>query len=147
MENKFETMTVKELKEESRKRGLTLESKGHKFNKGELIERIMKYEEEQKDIQYDIQKKIDEAGECEELMTSENDKDSESWIEDSKEAEATEEESVEETKYISYANTLEEIEKKYGNRKKQEIYDNELKAGSFVVFIHYVEALNGNSYK
>lgn len=40
----FKSMTVKELKEESRKRGLTLESKGHKFTKSELIDRIMEYE-------------------------------------------------------------------------------------------------------
>ena len=40
MNRTFEEMTVKELKEESRKRGLTLESKGHKFTKPELIERI-----------------------------------------------------------------------------------------------------------
>ena len=51
----FKTMTVKELKEESRKRGLTLESKGHKFTKPELIERITKWDAEQADSDADIQ--------------------------------------------------------------------------------------------
>lgn len=141
----FETMTVKELREESKKRGLTLESKGKKFTKPELIERLIKWDMEQADI--------DEAGQPD---------DNETWGE----AECTKEvetcadceeapcENTPEVKtnrdkdgYIVYAKTLEEIEKKYGNRKKQEIYDNELKVGSYVVFVHYVEARNGQIYK
>ena len=62
MNKTFEEMTVKELREESRKRGLTLESKGHKFTKPELIERLIKWDMEQADIDEDIQKAIDEAG-------------------------------------------------------------------------------------
>ena len=61
MNKTFEEMTVKELKEESKKRGLTLENKGHKFTKPELIERLTKWDEEQADIDADIQKAIDEA--------------------------------------------------------------------------------------
>lgn len=147
----FVTMTVKELKEESRKRGLTLESKGHKFTKPELIERITKWDAEQADIDADIQKAIDEAGQPD---------DNETWGEtdctkevetcaDCEEApcENTPEVETKEDGYIVYAKTLEEIEQKYGNRKKQEIYDNELKVGSYVVFVHYVEAKNGQIYK
>lgn len=149
----FKTMTVKELKEESRKRGLTLESKGHKFTKPELIERITKWDAEQADIDADIQKAIDEAGQPD---------DNETWgeTECTKEVETCAEceeapcENTPEVKtnrdkdsYIVYAKTLEEIEQKYGNRKKQEIYDNELKVGSYVVFVHYVEARNGQIYK
>lgn len=149
----FETMTVKELREESRKRGLTLESKGKKFTKPELIERLTKWDIEQADIDADIQKAIDEAGQPD---------DNETWgeIECTKEVEACAEckhapfENTPDVKtnrdkdgYIVYAKTLEEIEQKYGNRKKQEIYDNELKIGSFVVFVHYVEAKNGQIYK
>lgn len=141
----FETMTVKELREESKKRGFTLESKGKKFTKPELIERLIKWDMEQADI--------DEAGQPD---------DNETWGE----AECTKEvetcadceeapcENTPEVKtnrdkdgYIVYAKTLEEIEKKYGNRKKQEIYDNELKVGSYIVFVHYVEARNGQIYK
>lgn len=147
MNKTFEEMTVKELREESRKRGLTLESKGHKFTKPELIERLTKWDA-------DIQKTIDEAGQ-EILVDPEGD---EAWGD----AECEKVESAEcehapcentpkvETKedgYIVYAKTLEEIEQKYGNRKKQEIYDNELKVGSYVVFVHYVEARNGQIYK
>lgn len=149
----FETMTVKELKEESRKRGLTLESKGHKFTKPELIERLTKWDAEQADIDADIQKAIDEAGQPD---------DNETWgetectkeVESCAECEETPCENTPEVKtnrdkdsYIVYAKTLEEIEQKYGNRKKQEIYDNELKVGSYVVFVHYVEARNGQIYK
>ena len=77
----FETMTVKELKEESRKRGLTLERKGHKFTKPELIERLTKLDSEQADIDEDVQKEIDEAGQPD---------DNETWGE----TECTKEESV-----------------------------------------------------
>lgn len=146
----FETMTVKELREESRKRGLTLESKGHKFTKPELIERIKKWDAEQADIDADIQKAIDEAGkpddnetwgdaECEKVETFEEFKHNP--------CEKTPEVETKEDGYIVYAKTLEEIEQKYGNRKKCEIYDNELKVGSYVVFVHYVEARNGQIYK
>ena len=149
----FVTMTVKELKEESRKRGLTLESKGHKFTKPELIERITKWDAEQADIDADIQKAIDEAGQPD---------DNETWgetectkeVESCAECEEAPYENTPEVKtnrdkdcYIVYAKTLEEIEQKYGSRKKQEIYDNELKVGSYVVFVHYVEAKNGQIYK
>lgn len=145
----FETMTVKELREESKKRGLTLESKGHKFTKPELIERLIKWDMEQADI--------NEAGQPDDNKT---------WVETWVEAGCTKEvetcadceeapcENTPEVKtdrdkdgYIVYAKTLEEIEKKYGNRKKQEIYYNELKVGSYVVFVHYVEARNGQIYK
>ena len=43
---RFEEMKVAELKQESRNRGLTLESKGHKFTKQELIDRLNAYENE-----------------------------------------------------------------------------------------------------
>lgn len=147
----FETMTVKELREESRKRGLTLESKGHKFTKPELIERLTKWDAEQADIQ----KTIDEAGQ-ETLVDPEGD---EAWGDAECEkveicaeceyapCENTPKVETKEDGYIVYAKTLEEIEQKYGNRKKQEIYDNELKVGSYVVFVHYVEARNGQIYK
>lgn len=141
----FETMTVKELKEESRKRGLTLESKGHKFTKPELIERLTKWDEEHDDI--------DEAGQLDDNETW-GETDCTKEVESCAECEEAPCENTPEVKtnrdkdgYIVYAKTLEEIEQKYGNRKKQEIYDNELKVGSYVVFVHYVEAKNGQIYK
>lgn len=147
MNKTFEEMTVKELKEESRKRGLTLESKGHKFTKTELIERLTKWDAGQVDIDADIQETIDEAGQ-ETLVDPEGD---EAWgdagCEKVETCENTPKVETKEDGYIVYAKTLEEIEQKYGNRKKQEIYDNELKVGSYVVFVHYVEARNGQIYK
>ena len=149
----FKTMTVKELKEESRKRGLTLESKGHKFTKPELIERITKWDAEQADIDADIQKAIDEAGQPDDNETW-GETDCTKEVESCAECEEAPYENAPEVEtnkdkdsYIVYAKTLEEIEQKYGNRKKQEIYDNELKVGSYVVFVHYVEAKNGQIYK
>lgn len=130
MNKTFEEMTVKELREESRNRGLTLEHKGHKFTKSELIERIKAYDAEQK---------------TEEQPEPDVNIEDDPWEVD--EAKKVEREAHKEDGYITYAKTLAEIEKKYGNRKKQEIYDNELKVGSFVVFVHYVEAKNGNIYK
>lgn len=160
MNKTFEEMTVKELREESRKRGFTLESKGHKFTKPELIERLTRWDAEQADIDADIQKAIDEAGQTDAVV----DADEEEWLADVAECNKNVEtcadceeapcENIPEVKtnrdkdgYITYAKTLEEIEQKYGNRKKQEIYDNELKVGSYVVFVHYVEAKNGQIYK
>lgn len=136
MSKKYEEMMVKELREESRKRGLTLEHKGRKFTKSELIERIRNNDVDliEEDDKHDIQKAIDEAGQPEPM----ND-DNEAWGEDTKPEKPE--------GYIQFATTLNEIEEKYGNRKKQTIYDNELKAGSLVVFIHYVEAKDGNIYK
>lgn len=149
----FKTMTVKELKEESRKRGLTLESKGHKFTKPELIERLTKWDAEQADIDADIQKAIDEAGQPDDNETW-GETDCTKEVETCADCEEAPCENTPEVKtnrdkdsYIVYAKTLEEIEQKYGNRKKQEIYDNELKVGSYVVFVHYVEARNGQIYK
>ena len=153
----IDELTVKELREESRKCGLKLESKGHKFTKAELIERLLKYAEEQRDTQNDIQKAIDEAGQVD---VENNPEDEETWLEEAEVETKTEseedgwleehaivKENKEDDSYVRYARTLEEIEKKYGNRKKQHIYDNELNVGSFVVFVHYVEAKDGNIYK
>lgn len=147
MNKTFEEMTVKELREESRKRGLMLESKGHKFTKQELIERLTKLDAEQADIDEAGQEILvdpegDEAwgdAECEKVET---------FVEcEHAPCENTPKVETKEDGYIVYAKTLEEIEQKYGNRKKQEIYDNELKVGSYVVFVHYVEARNGQIYK
>lgn len=135
----LETKKVAELKQMSRERGLKLESKGHKFTKSELIERLLQSDDEQNDIN----KKIEEAAD-----------DEEAWDEPVLKHEVKEEpvkeqkkEETDETVFIRFAETIEQIETKYGKRKKQEIYDNELEVGCFVAFIHYVEAADGNIYK
>lgn len=135
----LETKKVAELKQMSRERGLKLESKGHKFTKSELIERLLQSDDEQNDIN----KKIEEAAD-----------DEEAWDEPVLKHEVKEEpvkeqkkEETNKTVFIRFAETIEQIETKYGKRKKQEIYDNELEVGCFVAFIHYVEAADGNIYK
>lgn len=130
-------MKVAELREESRKRGLTLESKGHKFTKAELIERLTKHDEENKDTQADIDKKISECVEVEK-ETSEKKKE----VENKKETSV-----VFNPERISFAKNLNEIIAKYGHEKPQDVYDSNLMVGSFVVFLHYVEAQDGNIYK
>lgn len=136
----LETKKVAELKQMSRERGLKLESKGHKFTKFELIERLLQSEDEQEDIN----KKIEEAA------ADDNEVWDEPVLKHEEKEEPVKEQKQEETKdngFIRFAETIEQFEKKYGKRKKQEIYDNELEAGCFVVFVHYVEAADNNIYK
>lgn len=133
----FETMTVKELREESRERGLTLESKGKRFTKAQLIERLLKWEKEQEDINSDIQKAIDEAGEepkCEDMKSCKDC--SNSPCENTPEIKE-----VKGNKF--FATTIEEIEQKYSGEKPEWVYEEELQIGSMVVFVQYVSALNG----
>lgn len=133
----YNNMKVAELREESRKRGLTFESKGHKFTKAELIERLTKYDLENKDTQEDIDKKISECVEVTEETKQEN--------KTNKVTKVYHAENVENR--ISFAKTLDEIIEKYGHEKQQRVYDENLMVGSLVVFMHYVEAKDGNIYK
>lgn len=128
MENRkevYEAMKVSQLKDECRARGLTLESKGKKFNKTELIENLLKDDEGYQEIAEEDDKFYSKKEVKKEVQKEEAKKDG----------------------YISFATTLDEIKKKYSARKKQSVYDNELKVGSMVVFIHYVEAANGEIYE
>lgn len=133
----YNNMKVAELREESRKRGLTLESKGHKFTKAELIERLTKYDLENKDTQEDIDKKTSECVEVTEETKQEN--------KTNKVTKVYHAENVENR--ISFAKTIDEIIEKYGHEKQQRVYDENLMVGSLVVFMHYVEAKDGNIYK
>lgn len=154
----LEAMKVAELKKLTKEHGLTLESKGHKFNKTELIDRLVtlkdvteetKTEDPVKDFE-NLANKVsvvsDEEEAWDEPLTQEN-------------KEAAKQEGIEtkeeenkrpvpgDSDYIKFATTLQEIETKYGHEKQTYVYDNSLKVGSFVVFIHYVEAKDGNVYK
>lgn len=123
MENKvYESMKVAELKEESRKRGLTLEHKGHKFTKAELIERLLADDDAKESAPIEVKEQNTEVVEAEQSETEKVDP-----IPDR----------------IVFATTLEEIEKKYSTRKPQKIYDNELKPGCFVVYMRYIETRSG----
>lgn len=138
MNKTFEEMTVKELREEMGRRGLPKQENGKKFTKPELIERLTAYDA-------DVQKEINGSEQEVKQVEPDVNKDDEPWKVD--EAKEKEKEEQKDDDYIVYAKTLAEIEQKYGNRKKQKIYDNELKVGSYVVFVHYVEARNGQIYK
>lgn len=161
----LEAMKVAELKKLTKEHGLTLESKGHKFNKTELIDRLVEvmdkvgeYESEHQEVEVVETYKSETKSESEK---SAYDEDEEAWDEpltqENKEAakqegiETKEEESKRpvpgDSDYIKFATTLQEIETKYGHEKQSYVYDNMLKVGSFVVFIHYVEAKDGNVYK
>lgn len=161
----LEAMKVAELKKLTKEHGLTLESKGHKFNKTELIDRLVEAMEKVGELESEHQAiEVVETYKSETKSESEKsvqDEDEEAWDEpltqENKEAAKQEgiETKEEENKrpvpgdadYIKFATTLQEIETKYGHEKQPYVYDNMLKVGSFVVFIHYVEAKDGNVYK
>lgn len=131
----YEALTVKELRELSRQRGLTLEFRGHKFTKGELIARLEELDKVEQGNLKDWEQPIEDESE-ENFVQTEKEENKQEVIEEQKQ-----------NGYIRFAKTLEEIEERYSSRKQQAIYDNELKVGSFVVFIHYVEAKHGGIYK
>ena len=123
---RFEEMKVAELKQESRNRGLTLESKGHKFTKQELIDRLNAYENES------IVEKQPEPSADED----------EAWVETKTETKIEEPVVAEEVK----TNT-EEIEMKYGSRKEQRIYDNVLQVGCMICYVRFIETKHGKLLK
>lgn len=148
---RFEEMKVAELKQESRNRGLTLESKGHKFTKHELIERLNDYENETDEAWIETKSKT--KGEKQPAPSNE---DNEAWVETKGfETETFEEEpvkteevktSTEETEKREFA-TLEEIEMKYGSRKEQRIYDNVLQVGCMICYVRFIETKHGKLLK
>ena len=144
---KYEEMTVKDLREISKGNGLTLEHKGHKFTKPELIERLKQYDDTQADIA-----RI-ETTEPVEIVENNEEWDAPLLQENKEEnkkvdntIDAKEETNVD-NGFIYFAETIEQLEEKYGKRKKEYVYDEILNVGSFVAFVEYVEALNGGIYK
>lgn len=133
---RFEEMKVAELKQESRNRGLTLESKGHKFTKQELIDRLNAYENESVEKQPKPSNEDDEAW----IETK-----SKTKVEKSVETEEIKT-STEETEERKFA-TLEEIEMKYGSRKEQRIYDNVLQVGCMICYVRFIETKHGKLLK
>ena len=154
----LEAMKVAELKQLSKEHGLTLESKGHKFNKTELIDRLITFtditegekieENPVKDFEA-LAKKVsvvDEEEAWDEPLTQENKEAAKQEGVETKEEENKRPEPGD-ADYIKFATTFQEIKTKYGHEKQPYVYDNLLKVGAFVVFIHYVEAKDGNVYK
>lgn len=148
----LEVMKVAELKQMCRERKMPLESKGHKFNKGELIDRLMWYEDDKKDVD-----KKNEEAEVVDSVKQEDEVEEEKWdapvLQEHKEIEKPKQEKKfvqhEENRLypLPFAKTLDEIIDKYSKPKHEGVFENVLKVGSFVVFIHYVEAKDGNIYR
>lgn len=134
---RFEEMKVAELKQESRNRGLTLESKGHKFTKQELVDRLNAYENESI-----VEKQPEPSVE-----------DEEAWVETKAETKVEEPVVTEEVKTNTEeagkreVATLEEIEMKYGSRKEQRIYDNVLQVGCMICYVRFIETKHGKLLK
>jgi hypothetical protein len=141
---RFEEMKVAELKQQSRNRGLTLESKGHKFTKQELIDRLNAYENEVNEFD---EAWVEEKSKTKvEKQPAPSNEDDESWVEikgfETEEVKTIEDE-TEERKFA----TLEEIEMKYGSRKEQRIYDNVLQVGCMICYVRFIETKHGKLLK
>lgn len=141
---RFEEMKVAELKQQSRNRGLTLESKGHKFTKQELIDRLNAYENEVNEFD---EAWVEEKSKTKvEKQPAPSNEDDESWAEikgfETEEVKTIEDE-TEERKFA----TLEEIEMKYGSRKEQRIYDNVLQVGCMICYVRFIETKHGKLLK
>lgn len=131
---RFEEMKVAELKQESRNRGLTLEIKGHKFTRQELIDRLNAYENESI-----VEKQPEPSA----------DEDEEAWVETKVETKVEEKPVKTNTEEIEKREvaTLEEIEMKYGSRKEQRIYDNVLQVGCMICYVRFIETKHGKLLK
>lgn len=140
---RFEEMKVAELKQESRNRGLTLESKGHKFTKHELIDRLNAYENNVAQEQPNPSNDDNEAWvETYRLVSRKKEADKTAVVEETKEVKT----SIDETEERKIA-TLEEIEMKYGSRKEQRIYDNVLQVGCMICYVRFIETKHGKLLK
>lgn len=138
---RFEEMKVAELKQESRNRGLTLESKGHKFTKQELIDRLNAYENETDEAWTETKAKTKVA-----KQPAPSNEDNEAWVETNGFETEEVKTSTEETEERKFA-TLEEIEMKYGSRKEQRIYDNVLQVGCMICYVRFIETKHGKLLK
>lgn len=145
MKKDYRDMVVAELRQISRERGLTLEYKGHKFNKTELIERIEAYDKENNNKVEDkeVQNVNDDNTPWEE---QEEVKDIEK--ESAEKQQKVVEENKQESNYF-FAETLDDIVKKYSGKRPEWVFEQVLAPGSFAVFIDYVESKvqPGNIYK
>lgn len=138
---RFEEMKVAELKQESRNRGLTLESKGHKFTKQELIDRLNAYENEDNEAWVEVKSKTKV-----ENQPAPSNEDDEALVETQGFETEEVKTSTEETEERKFA-TLEEIEMKYGSRKEQRIYDNVLQVGCMICYVRFIETKHGKLLK
>lgn len=143
MKKKYREMVVAELRQISRERGLTLEYKGHKFNKPELVERLEAYDKENDKVEdNEVQNVNDDNTPWEEQEVKDIEKES---VEKQQEVVVK---SNQESNYF-FAETLEDIVNKYSGKRPDWVFEQVLAPGCFVVFIDYVESKvqPGNIYK
>ena len=122
----LENMTVTELRKMTKEVGLPQQKDGKKFTKLELIEHLLGNDRDFNEL---AEEPKEEKAEQKETVTTE-------------ETTEIKEENIP-TLPIVFANTLEEIKKKYGVRKEQRIYDEELKVGCFIAYLRDIE-INSN---
>lgn len=127
----YENLKVSTLREMSKERGMTLEHKGHKFNKAELIERLKNYDKETSEV---VEKQHTE-NETKELCDFEETK-------------------TENNKSVVFRPenrrqpiSLEELKEKYLYKRDEWVYDNLLRVNCFVVFVQCGESLDGYLYE
>ncbi len=127
----YKEMIVNELREESRNRGMTLQHKGKKFTKSQLIERLLENDREMESVKVK-EKKLVEKKEPEKKESV-----SDCFFASKRRSE-----------YVGiFAKTLEEIENKYTYRREQKVYDHYLQKGSKVVFVQYLKTKSGHYIK
>lgn len=137
----LEKKTVSELRDICRGYGMTLQKNGKKFTKPELIENIISRVPEW--LKEEEPNKVEEK---------EPEKVTEVKQEEKAQKQPKEKEKKERKEKIFYRNkkynpiTLEQLIKKYGKRKSQGVYDNELVVGSYVCFVYHVITKDGKEY-
>lgn len=151
---KYEELVVVQLKEETKRRGLPVSIKNHKFTKAELINELREddsywaeegelgarenicvcqilgeyVQPEKQVVKDDKQSKKGENREIKEENKSEGKK------------------SVKAESSIAFARTYDEIVEKYSRPKHPDVYERDLHLGAWVVYSEHVEAMDGNFY-
>lgn len=121
MRKKYEEMTVAELRAETKERGLVQQKGGKKFVKAELIKQLV-----EDDGWY---------GEEEEWLADPEEDVTERGKQKKRSAERE-----------TFAENFVQIVKKYGYRRSKKTY-NRMNLGDIVVFVHSVDAKDGNTYR
>lgn len=115
MENKYSGMTVEELRQEMRNRGLPQQENGKKFTKTQLIEKL---EENDKETKQTADENTEESGK---------------WLPDFWREDGTFDEE-------GHAESLENLREIYEGRTPRWAFDYKLKPGSYIA---YVQSRNG----
>lgn len=121
MRKKYEEMTVAELRAETKERGLVQQKEGKKLVKAELIEQLVE----------------DDSWDGEE-----------EWLADPEEnvKEGSKKQKKKSAERDIFAENFVQIVKKYGYRRSKKTY-NRMNVGDIVVFVHSVDAKDGNTYR